>query len=92
MHLEDKIPPSERAMKDRTILHWNLIFVTWYQSQLFWSRPLFFSSVYRLNSSVFGDFFWVPRMSREAFLTQFNGKNYASWDFQFHMFVKGKEL
>ena len=31
-------------------------------------------------------------MSGETFLTRFNGKNYASWDFQFLMFVKGKEL
>ena len=31
-------------------------------------------------------------MSGEAFLTRFNGKNYASWEFQFRMFVKGKEL
>jgi hypothetical protein len=31
-------------------------------------------------------------MSGEAFLTRFNGKNYASWEFQFCMFVKGKEL
>jgi len=31
-------------------------------------------------------------MSGEAFLTRFNGKNYVSWEFQFHMFVKGKEL
>ena len=31
-------------------------------------------------------------MSGETFLTRFNGKNYASWEFQFRMFVKGKEL
>ena len=31
-------------------------------------------------------------MSGEAFLTRFNGKNYVSWEFQFQMFVKGKEL
>jgi len=37
-------------------------------------------------------FFGVPRMSGEAFLTRFNGKNYTSWEFQFRMFVKGKEL
>ena len=31
-------------------------------------------------------------MSGDVFLTRFNGKNYASWEFQFRMFVKGKEL
>ncbi|KAJ0103258.1 hypothetical protein Patl1_03682 [Pistacia atlantica] len=31
-------------------------------------------------------------MSRENSIVRFNGKNYASWEFQFRMFVKGKEL
>ncbi len=30
-------------------------------------------------------------MSGENFLIRFNGKNYGSWEFQFRMFVKGKE-
>ena len=31
-------------------------------------------------------------MSRENSIICFNGKNYVSWEFQFRMFVKGKEL
>ncbi|KAF5460137.1 hypothetical protein F2P56_020027 [Juglans regia] len=31
-------------------------------------------------------------MSRENSIIRFNGKNYLSWEFQFKMFVKGKEL
>jgi hypothetical protein len=31
-------------------------------------------------------------MSGENSIVRFNGKNYASWEFQFRMFVKGKEL
>ncbi|XP_062170515.1 uncharacterized protein LOC133876245 [Alnus glutinosa] len=31
-------------------------------------------------------------MSRENSIVRLNGKNYASWEFQFWMFVKGKEL
>jgi hypothetical protein len=31
-------------------------------------------------------------MSRENLIVCFNGKNYASWEFQFRIFVKGKEL
>jgi len=28
----------------------------------------------------------------DTFLVRFNGKNYAAWEFQFKLFVKGKEL
>ncbi|KAJ0101621.1 hypothetical protein Patl1_06801 [Pistacia atlantica] len=31
-------------------------------------------------------------MSGENYIVRFNGKNYASWEFQFRLFVKGKEL
>ncbi|KAJ0095189.1 hypothetical protein Patl1_15657 [Pistacia atlantica] len=31
-------------------------------------------------------------MSGENSIVRFNGKNYAGWEFQFRMFVKGKEL
>lgn len=28
----------------------------------------------------------------DSFLIRFNGKNYSAWEFQFQLFVKGKEL
>jgi len=31
-------------------------------------------------------------MSGENSIVRLNGKNYASWEFQFRMFVKGNEL
>ncbi|KAJ0047028.1 hypothetical protein Pint_06707 [Pistacia integerrima] len=31
-------------------------------------------------------------MSGENSIVRFNGKNYTSWEFQFRLFVKGKEL
>lgn len=37
-------------------------------------------------------FFFVIIMSGENSIIHLNGKNYASWEFQFRMFVKGKEL
>jgi hypothetical protein len=37
-------------------------------------------------------FFFVVIMSGENSFVRFNGKNYTSWEFQFRMFVKGKEL
>jgi hypothetical protein len=37
-------------------------------------------------------FVWVVIMSGENSIVHFNGKNYANWEFQFRMFVKGKEL
>ena len=37
-------------------------------------------------------FFFVVIMFGENSIIRFNGKNYASWEFQFRMFVKGKEL
>jgi hypothetical protein len=37
-------------------------------------------------------FFFVFIMSGENSIVHFNGKNYASWEFQFRMFVRGKEL
>ena len=40
----------------------------------------------------FGYFFLVVITLGENFIIHFNGKNYASWEFQFRMFVKGKEL
>jgi hypothetical protein len=36
--------------------------------------------------------FLVVILSGENSVVRFNGKNYASWEFQFRMFVKGKEL
>ena len=40
----------------------------------------------------FGYFFLVVIMSGENSIVLFNGKNYTSWEFQFRMFVKGKDL
>ena len=42
--------------------------------------------------SIFFFFFFVVIMSGENSIVRFNGKNYASWEFQFRMFVKGKEI
>jgi hypothetical protein len=77
-------------MKDRTILHWNLIFVTWYQSQLFWSRPFFFSSIYRLNSSVFGDFFLFLGCLERLFLLDSMAKTMPVGSFSFTCLLKGR--
>ena len=31
-------------------------------------------------------------MTSESFAVKFTGKNYSAWEFQFRLFVKGKEL
>ena len=37
-------------------------------------------------------FILFGRMSTETLAIKFTGKNYAAWEFQFRMFLKGKEL
>jgi len=37
-------------------------------------------------------FFLVVILSEENSIVRLNGKNYTSWEFQFRMFVKDKEL
>jgi hypothetical protein len=48
--------------------------------------------VTHLSGFIISDYFDFIMSSTESFGVRFTGKNYAAWEFQFKLFVMGKEL
>ena len=53
---------------------------------------MFLFGIFRSDFNEMSSENFFGKLSTETLAIKFTGKNYASWEFQFRMFVKGKEL